>query len=232
MGARFVSWNCRGAFHNKAAHIIALDPDIAVISEVTENAVATLGDCTKLWIGGKSGIAVIARNGWTIDDSGVRISETWFLPVTVHRGDDRVKLLAAWVVPSKKNGAYVPPTLSAVTQLREFLTGEDTLFMGDLNQNVIFDLGRSEARRFQTVLDDLGKLGLASLWHGFSHEAHGRERSPTYYHHFVREKPFHIDYAFGSASLAKRVGNVVIGRYDDWVANRLSDHVPVVVDIR
>lgn len=233
MPARVVAWNCHGGFHHKHDDLLKLDPDIAVVSETNEKSLTHIKDASTAWIGSKhKGLAVVGRKGWTVTDTRLRIGETYFLPVTLQRGEERLKILAAWVVPEKKGGSYVPPTLSAIEKLKDFLSAEDVMLLGDLNQNVNFDGRRGEARRFQTVLDQLGQLGLASLWHHHTGCGHGVEDAPTYYHHFVREQAFHIDYAFAARALQKRARNVAVGTYADWVGKRLSDHVPVIVDLR
>lgn len=232
MGVRLVSWNCNGGFHHKDDDLFRLDPDIAVVSEASEKSVADLKDCSSVWIGGRAkGLAVIARNGWTVADTGIRLGETYFLPVTLSRGAHSMKLLATWVV-ARGSAGYVQPTLAAMEQLRDFISGDDVIVTGDLNQNVLFDKKRSERRRFQTVLDEFGRHGVTSLWHTLNSQAHGREEVPTYFHHFVRERPFHIDYAFAAGPMMRRVTDMAIGRYEDWVRNRLSDHVPLVIDFK
>jgi exonuclease III len=42
-----------------------------------------------------------------------------------------------------------------------------------------------------------------------------------------KHKPYHIDYCFVSADLAKRLQSVEIGDFAFWT--KFSDHVPVIV---
>lgn len=231
MVVRIVAWNCRGGFHHKDDDLFKLDPDISVVSEASKPSIDRLTHCSTVWMGSQTrGLGVIARKGWTVLDTGLRVSGSYFLPVTLSRGPERLKLLAAWVAPHR--GHYVPQTLNAVQHLKDFLASDDAIFAGDLNQNVVFDKSRAEDKRFQSVLNHLDQIGMASVWHGHTCSAHGREEAPTFYQHYVREKSHHIDYAFASKALRKRVKDASIGLYRDWVGSRLSDHAPVIVDLK
>jgi endonuclease/exonuclease/phosphatase family metal-dependent hydrolase len=74
-------------------------------------------------------------------------------------------------------------------------------------------------------------MGLDSFYHLQYNEVQGKETVPTFYFHYDRNKAYHIDYFFGRRELLK---NIELGSYEDWVADgtkRVSDHVPLVVDL-
>jgi len=72
------------------------------------------------------------------------------------------------------------------------------------------------------------ELGLRSLYHELSGEAHGEELVPTYRHHHRAEQPFHIDYCFASDDLRANARLTVLDD-DDWWGR--SDHCPIVVEV-
>jgi exonuclease III len=45
-----------------------------------------------------------------------------------------------------------------------------------------------------------------------------------------KNKPYHIDYCFVSAAMAKRIKSVEVGDFDLW--SKHSDHVPVIVTFK
>ncbi|RWK47969.1 hypothetical protein [Mesorhizobium sp.] len=94
---------------------------------------------------------------------------------------------------------------------------------------VSFDARRQPDAKFARVLDVLDRLGLVSAWHGHHGERFGAENASTYFHQWKRVQGFHIDYVFVPNSIA--VSSAVLGSYDEFVTTRLSDHVPLTVDL-
>jgi hypothetical protein len=43
---RVVAWNCMGGFERKATYLADLEPDIAIVSEVTKAAAAGVSDAS------------------------------------------------------------------------------------------------------------------------------------------------------------------------------------------
>lgn len=70
--------------------------------------------------------------------------------------------------------------------------------------------------------------GLVSAYHAHHEEKQRAETRPTYYFYRHRDKPFHIDETYSSPEDWK-LGSVEVGSFRTWA--RLSDHVPVVVDL-
>ncbi len=225
---RLVAWNCADGFRRKRATLEGLQPDIAVVAEVRRKALddAEIADGRALWVGDGPGrgLAVLAANGWRVAAAGPPATDRWFLPVVATRRGVSVLLLAAWVKPAYD---YVSPTRRALAELGDFLAAGPCLFVGDLNYNIYFDKPRAR-ERFRDLVERLTACGLASAWHTVTGEAHGAESCGTLF--FLRNemRPFHIDYVFAPLGWAR---TATVGSYADWVAARLSDHVPVIVEL-
>lgn len=225
---RLVSWNCHDGFARKSSALLSLAPDIAVLSEVKEQDLATcLPSASVIFAGAspKKGVAVVGLNGWQIEQVH-SIEQKWFLPVIAKRGSVHINLLAVWVLPTRN---YVEPTLNELFRRKEFLSATNAIVTGDFNHNVIFDKGRKGDRRFAAAVELLAKLDLVSVWHETRNEAHGMESAPSLFHMYNEAKAYHIDYAFVSKLLMSAVKDVTLGSYSDWVKAKLSDHVPLSV---
>jgi hypothetical protein len=224
---RLVSWNVCDGFNRKFGHLERLRPDIAVLQEVRPGCLdfAGLKD-RSLWLGGegRKGLATIGYGGWSLSP-GPTAPERWFLPVVAANGAERIHLVAVWVDSSTDCG---PPTLSALSKLEPFLRAAPSCLVGDFNQSVTLDARKGPGRRFADVLARLESLGMTSAWHAAKGEVHGRESRATLYWTWNLDRPFHIDFAFGSAEM--RVGEAEIGTHEKYVAGRISDHVPLIVD--
>ena len=101
------------------------------------------------------------------------------------------------------------------------------MVLGDFNSNVRWD----EWDRWWNhtdVVRELSVLGLESIYHHYNSEPQGKETQPTFFMNRSRARPYHIDYAFGSAELIKRA-TISVGNPEQWL--EFSDHMPIVVDI-
>ncbi|TIQ17126.1 MAG: hypothetical protein E5X51_31870 [Mesorhizobium sp.] len=226
---RVVAWNCAGGFHRKVTALTAIGADIAILSEVPNNCAALVkGDASGAWIGTNPdyGLAVVGMNGWQIERIDPIIEERLFLPVRAVRGSEERHLIGVCV---KKDENYVAPTLGAMSKLSSFISKNAAILAGDFNQLVSFDARRQPDAKFARVLDVLDRLGLVSAWHGHHGERFGAENASTYFHQWKRVQGFHIDYVFVPNSIA--VSSAVLGSYDEFVTTRLSDHVPLTVDL-
>ena len=85
---------------------------------------------------------------------------------------------------------------------------------------------RVAERNGPTVSRRLHSEGLVSAYHG--DRPLGRESDPTHYFQWRQDRPFHLDYCFVPRSWL--LDRVHVGNYADWAS--LSDHRPVVVDVR
>ena len=226
---RIVGWNCQGGLKKKWAALLRLEPDIAVISEAAPKALMELpaGAGMAMWAGDATKcVAIVPFNSWQLEPCGVEITETYFVPAIATKGDRSINLVGVWV---KSANSYVEPTLRALSSLSAFMRTENTIVIGDFNQSVNFDKGRSAGRRFQDVLEVFRTFEMRSAWHHHRDERHGSESVPT--HRFRRHshEPFHIDYAFVPSRL--NVKQIEIDDFDQGVMSGLSDHAPIILDL-
>jgi exonuclease III len=230
---RLLAWNVAGAFRRKTAAVEDLRPDVAVLSEVRLPDVAdwaTARGHAFAWAGeeGKSGLAVVGAAGWSVERGEGTSDRRLFLPAVVRSGRVSVALLGACVKPGTRG--YAATFAGAVGDFAGILARRPAIIAGDFNLSVGFDRRTSPSRRFGPIVERLAAMGFSGAWHGHTGEAHGEETAATY-HHRRRGDPsarFHIDHVFHTADLA--VSTVAIGRFEDYVATGLSDHLPVVVD--
>ncbi|MDQ5897517.1 MAG: hypothetical protein QG612_1603 [Pseudomonadota bacterium] len=195
---RIVTWNCGGALRRKRAALAALDADVLVIQECENPAVSTDRDYRD-WADRHAGL-------WT--------------------GQSRHKGLAVWTKPSPSDAyGYIGQLWQWLRRYPDFLAQERALLLGDLNSNAIWDR-QHRGCSHSDVVRMLQAWGLHSLYHRNQGESHGQERTPTFFLHRNPARPYHIDYAFLSASLLEGA-RIEIGPPTDWLA--LSDHMPVVV---
>jgi exodeoxyribonuclease III len=223
---RIVTWNCcRGAFESKAPLLDGLRPDIAVIQEVARPA----NPAQALWWGKnpKQGIAVVARNGYTVAALPThRGVQSHIVPIQVD-GPLRFLLLAVWSQKAPRH-PYVQAVIRAVEVYRDLLRAQPAVVVGDFNSNSIWDRKR-RGRDHSALVRLLADLGLVSAYHTFHREAQGAETRPTHYFRWKKEDTFHIDHCFVPEVWAGKLTEVSIGDYSAWA--RSSDHRPVLVEM-
>lgn len=225
---RLVSWNACDAFRSKFEHLERLKPDIAVLQGVRPGCLeyTALRD-NAVWIGmqGQEGLAVVGFNGWLISAAPVPVHDKWFLPAWATKNGHCINIVAVWV---DSMSDCTPPTLRALSQLAPFIKYGPSIIAGDFNQSVTLDGRRGPGRRFSEVLDTLAAHGMYSAWHQSTGERHGDESLSTHYWRWNPVSKFHIDYAFASQEC--KLERATLGSYDQYVAAKISDHVPLIVD--
>ena len=227
---RLVVWNSNGGFRRKQSALGWLQPDIAIIPEASADFADGLPNAqlSSLWIGAqaKRGLGVLALNGWSLDRTDVAVEQRLFLPCIATRGSSRIHVIA---VCAKRTTDYVSPTLAALQSLSDFICAGPSIFAGDFNGSVFFDGKRPTP--FRLVIDSLDRLGMKSAWHHFHGEKFGEEAAQTYFMNRGGElRGFHIDYAFVSKIFGLQ--GVKINSYAEYHGGKLSDHVPLSVDLR
>lgn len=220
-----------------------LRPDVAVISECANREVLTrlgyagLGADNFVWMGKSQnkGLAVIAFN-----DHRLRRADPfhptlrYILPVHVD-GPNRFNLLAAWAQNASAGITrkhQLGPLRRGIKKYHDFLADGPSYVAGDLNNNQIWDKPGWRANHM-TKVGLLAAHGLTSAYHHVTGEEHGAEQTPT---HYWRDRSkdgptYHLDYIFMPAVNAPHIKECSVGSFEDWVGNKLSDHVPVVVEV-
>ena len=244
---RLVAWNCAGGLHlpRKYEPLLALRPDIAVISECAEPSIlarkfarAPEFSAAPVWVGGvpdsHRGLAVFFFNG----AAGIRHSRfapelQWLLPVEVS-APRRFNLLGVLAGTSGLRKAEPGTLREGLNFYRRFLTDEDAVVAGDFSNNAAWNPGRASNHR--RAVETLKDYGLVSAYHEKTGEVQGQESASTYYRWRREEEGHHIDHIFMPHAWRERGFRLEVGSFDDWVrrtqteASR-SDHAPLVIDI-
>jgi exonuclease III len=229
---RIVSWNCCGGFASKKNELLALDPDIAIISE------SLLADADSLkpqgyksiWFGdgGQKGLAIIYKSSWSIRQQGPSLHK-WIIPLDVS-GPESFTLLAVWAWLEKGRPAdYVKVIRRALAEHPDWLLNSSVVMAGDFNSHWKWDA--EPENDFASLVADLNTHGLLSAYHLHHDECGGSETRPTYHHNWSLDQPHHIDYIFIPAGWRTRLKHFEVGRPDHWLGLRLSDHCPLTADI-
>jgi hypothetical protein len=225
---RLATWNCcRGPYNKKAALLDALGADVAVIQECARPSAESE---SLLWFGDnpRQGLAVVARGDYRLKRvCRARSVPKYVVPVEV-TGPRSFLLFAVWTKTGQAH-CYVEAAVRAVFLYRKLIASRPTVFMGDVNSNVIWDHQHPEDRCHTALVTKLSDLGLVSAYHTFFGESHGKETRPTYYFHWKESRPYHLDYCFIPKAWLPRLRDVSVGPYGSWKAH--SDHRPLTVDV-
>ena len=232
---KIVTWNCNGAFRKKFKYISDFNADIYIIQECEnpeESKHKEYQDWAEnyLWIGDtkNKGLAIFAKPefelkklNWSNQYQDHFVKH--FLPCTINQDFD---LLSVW---THKNNS---PNFGYIGQLWKYLQVNKyklnkTIIAGDFNSNTIWD----EWDRWwnhSDVVKELEEIGIESLYHRFTGLEQGQEETPTLYLQRKIEKPYHIDYVFGSKEFFLRLKNYEIGQVAKWL--EISDHMPILCE--
>lgn len=170
------------------------------------------------------GIGVIYRK-----DSGCNIA-SWYDPTLNYAlpiiKDDYL-VLAVWPTVRKevKTDSYVGLLLDILNTYQPYIEKYKTVIIGDYN--IISNPEKKLYGRKQgEIYDWMATHGLKSAYHSTTGEEYGKETVPTFYNRFRESEPFFLDYAYTNAP----VRNYKTYSWDE--SNRMSDHVPIEVEIK
>ncbi len=218
---RLGTWNCAGALTKKWDVLDALDADVLVIQECASTTVAEAADrgWRACWRGADpSGLAVVAKPGWEL--MALSSVGDWSLPVRVS-GPATFTVVGFWGLPRKVAGCS--STQQAHLTLKDFDRGPGDAFVaGDFNAYNHPD--------HTAFIEAMHGRGMASAFHLDRGETRDEESEPTYFRGWVAPGRIHIDLVFVPTTWP--LESVGVGSYEDYVATRRSDHVPVVATVR
>lgn len=140
--------------------------------------------------------------------------------------NDEYLLLAVWptILKDTTSDSYVEILLGILEYYKDYIKKYKTVIIGDYN--IISSTKRSGKSNPYPIFDWMNEHELKSAHHSFLGESYGNESMPSYYHQFKESSKFFIDYAFTNAE-------IVDYKLFTWEeTNRMSDHVPIMVEIK
>ncbi len=240
---RLVAWNCNMALHRKLDALHRLEPDVAVISEsACPERLRALGALDgvsgdPIWVGDNptKGLAVLAFNGYRLSLAREFHPTLRHLAPVHVTGPVTCNLLAVWaqnLSGGNMRKRQAGPLRRGLVKYKSFLTEAPAIVAGDLNNNVIWHKPGYRINHGISVAI-LESYGLVSAYHARMGEEQGRESLPTLYWRDRRKDgpTYHIDYVFLPCVWLDRIRELSVGSFEEWCGARLSDHVPVVVDV-
>lgn len=218
------------AFARKAQHLFALDPDVAIVPECAQSAVGAVHPYgySGLWVGKNQHKGLVFyRNDWAATVTTAKPLGKWITSIRME-GAVTFSLLGVWACPARTHlKSYVGQIYGCLRKHGKQLSCLPLVIAGDFNSNAIWDKGRP-GRNHTEVVRMLKAHGSLSVYHAHFKERHGAETRPTYYFLHQQNRPYHLDYIF--APKAWRIQKVEVGSFEEW--GHLSDHVPVIVDLK
>jgi exodeoxyribonuclease-3 len=233
---KIITWNCNMAYRKKANAIMVHLPDIVIVQECEcpENlkfAQDVIRPNDVLWFGTNKhkGLGIFSYSNYrfkVIDTYNPALKT--IVPILVTDSDIDFILFAIWANnPQDPEGQYVEQVWKAIKHYDKLLGAENLLLIGDFNSNTIWDKKHREGNH-SNVVKHLAERDIHSLYHTHHGQIQGQEQHPTFYLYRHQNKPYHLDYCFGSGNLEKRLKSVEVCEHEYW--NVYSDHVPMIFD--
>lgn len=231
---RIVTWNCQMAFRKKKDKILSLNPDIIVIQEC-ESPIKKKDMPTPIssqWIGDNEnkGVFVCTYN----PNISIKLNPMYnnkfkyIVPLNIKFYNYEFIIFAVWTKHTGKiYTSYIVQLYRALNYYSKILS-YDTIIIGDFNSSKIWDNGDKKEATHSDTVQFLQQYDIASLYHLYFDEYQGKETQPTLYFQKKQDKKFHIDYCFAGKFWTKKLQNIEIGKYNDWI--EYSDHVPIIID--
>lgn len=212
-----------------------LRPDVAVLQEVSGTDVHRYP--SSCWIGHLStkGLATVAFNGFQLQRHPYWEPRIEFVVPIEVTGPVDFLLIAVWAmhnravqrIDERPNRWQI---LQALEVYEPLIRSRPTVVAGDFNNAVFWDR-RGKASNHSIAVAKLHDLGLVSAYHTDRAVEQGREDQPTLYWTWSDRRTYHIDYVWLPKEWLPAITRVDIGDYATWVAGRLSDHIPLTVDL-
>ena len=232
---KLITWNCQGAFREKAEIILAHNPDILVVQEcespqklIFKNQ--TIKPSNFLWFGDNNnkGLGIFSFGNYKLELLEQHNPEFKIVsPIKVSNEKYSFVLFAIWANNTEdKNNQYIEQVWKAINHCDEILNNETSILTGDFNSNKIWDR-KNRIGNHSEVVDRLESKKIFSIYHKHHNEEQGKETKPTFFLQRNKNKPYHIDYCFASESLMEKFKEIEIGAYENWIEH--SDHSPLIV---
>lgn len=141
--------------------------------------------------------------------------------------DDEYLLLAVWptIIKGKTSNSYIDLLLDILEYYQPYIDKYKTVIIGDYNIISTPSKPQGKKQHSTDIFDWMKQHNLLSAHHTMLKEEYGNESSPSYYHMYRENSKFFIDYAFTNAE-------IIDYKLFSWnETNRMSDHVPVVLEV-
>lgn len=225
---KIVSWNANCKFREKYTEITKLGADIYVIQEC-ENPETFKNPEYRNFVKNGFWIGDIPFKGLMVFSPTPEIKlellnwgtqgYRFFLPVRVN---DSFTLIGCWACDP-----YIQEFTDFIHAAKKNL-GRDTIIIGDLNSNVLFDKDNQRSGKTHSIIvDELRQLGIEDIYHHLSGDEQGKERVPTFYMYRHLDKPFHIDHCFSNPD---NIQKMKIHARWQWLS--MSDHLPIEIELK
>ena len=235
---RIVSWNCRDGFDSKAAALMALAPDLAIVPESHQRPEIALESffakpVPHLWTGTNptKGLGLFAPGAMSLDRLTPDKDSQGDHAVAGRAIHDTVEttVVGVWTVPHEAEGdRYLAAASGIVDRYATILASRTAILAGDFNVS-----GRTCLKGltdFAAMLHE--RFGLVSAYHIYHDISFGAEKVGTLWWRYHENDEFHCDFVFVPEKW--KVTNVEVGSYAVWGspdAIARSDHAPLIVDL-
>lgn len=226
------------AFRKKAEYILKHQPDIVIIPECEHPDKLKFKSGTVLptdvfWHGTNlnKGLGVFSYSNYKFQlHDSYNPDFRMIIPLSVTGGKVDFILFAVWANnPQDPSYQYIGQVWKAVNFYTDLLKNKKIIIAGDFNSNTIWD-NLPRKVNHSAVVKLLEDKKIYSAYHKFFNQIQGQEEHKTLFMYRHENKPYHIDYCFTSADLAKKISNVEIGNYEEWTMH--SDHSPLFVTFK
>jgi len=235
------------AVHSKLDFVVdRFRPDVAIIPECAEEGILRrkagprMPDCSMAWIGEdpNKGLGVFGFGSYSVSLASCYDDRLQLIAPVEVDGPHPFALLAVWAKNHRAKRQHpelgsIPQPAAAAPLYRPWFSGRNLVVAGDFNHNVAWDRPRATIRNHANTISAWESLGLRSCYHSFTGEAQGLETIPTiYWRDRTEDGPtYHIDFAFLPDRWIRALRDLEIGTFQEWVATKLSDHVPMLIDL-
>lgn len=229
------------ALHRKFHALAALKPDIAFIQEcaaphILREKNPDIKNCQVEWHGKNKnkGLGIFSFSAHHKVGDFVSANSSNFALAGKLGNTQKFHLLNIWAChqTGDTNKLSLGPSNLILDEMERFINAAPTIIAGDFNNNVLWDKD-GFACNFGENLKRLTKMGLKSSYHEKFKVGFGKELHPTiYWRDRTKTGPtYHIDYVFIPANFPAQAYSIQVGSHEDWVEAKLSDHVPLILDI-
>ena len=170
------------------------------------------------------GVAVVSLGlGWRLQYISIRSLPPAVVPVHVH-APTPFMFVGIWAQPD-----YIEFAWQAMKDCTNEAASRclPVIAAGDFNISPRVSGKKRQSQHFLRQMRD--ELGLVSAYHHLTGEIPGEETRASYYHHWRKSNPFHIDYCFVHEEWTGQLTNVDLGDFTDYPQ---SDHRPLTVDFK